>query len=137
MADFYLDNDVSFELAPFLQSAGHQITTTRDLGLFRAADEAQLLTAARNGWVLVTSNRGDFTMLHDAWLMLPAAFDLALPPHPGILALDQAPPPAQFSAIQALLDTNLPAPWANELFWWRSNRGWQRRIVGTGWERYS
>ena len=71
MADFYLDNDVSLRLAPLLRSVGHRVTTTRELGLSAASDDAQLLTAARNGWILITHNRRDFMMLHDAWRTWP------------------------------------------------------------------
>ena len=55
MAAFYLDNDVSLGLAPLLLEQGHDVTSTRDLRLFRAGDVDQLLTAVRNGWVLLTS----------------------------------------------------------------------------------
>ena len=124
MAAFYLDNDVSHVLTALLQSAGHHVTTTRDLGQYRAGDDAQLLTAMRNGWVLVTLNRGDFTMLHDAWLTWPAAFGLALPPHEGILMLDHAKPDRQFSALQTLLAATVSGRWTNGLLWWDARAGW-------------
>ncbi|MGH2449075.1 MAG: DUF5615 family PIN-like protein [Chloroflexota bacterium] len=82
MAELYLDNDVSLRLVPLLRAAGHEVTTTRGLGVTAATDDAQLLIAARNGWTLVTSNRRDFRLLHDAWRTWPPAFGLALPPAP-------------------------------------------------------
>ncbi|MBI2938804.1 MAG: DUF5615 family PIN-like protein [Chloroflexi bacterium] len=136
MGDLYLDNDVSLRLAPLLRGAGHRVTTTRVLGLSAAPDDAQILTAARNGWILVTYNRRDFTMLHDAWLTWPPAFGLTLPRRPAIIALDHAPPDAQFSALDAFLAATPPSACANELFWWHGS-GWRRRLVGTGWEPYS
>lgn len=91
MADLYLDNDVSLRLAPLLRIAGHEVVTTRGLGVVTATDDAQLLTAAQDGWILVTPNRRDFRLLHDAWRTWAPAFGLALPSHPGILVLDPAP----------------------------------------------
>ena len=134
MADLYLDNDVSLELAPLLSSAGHRVTTTRDLGLFRATDDAQLLTAARNGWILVTYNRRDFVLLHDAWLTWPAAFGLVLPAHPGILALDPASPETLARAVADFVAATPATALENGLFWWHGRDGWRRRIVGSGWE---
>ncbi len=136
MADFYLDNDVSLRLAPLLRSVGHRVTTTRDLGLSGASDDAQLLTAARNGWILITHNRRDFMMLHDAWRTWPAAFGLALPPHPGSLVLDQALPDVLTNIVSGFLAGMPGESWINELFWWRRAGTWRRRIVGTGWEPY-
>ena len=114
MAGLYLDNDVSLAVAPPLRAAGHRVTATRDLGVFRAGDDAQLLTAARNGWVLVTYNRRDVAMLHDAWQTWAIAFGSALPPHPGILVLDHAPPAVQAGAVASLLAAP-GGPLANEL----------------------
>ena len=135
MADLYLDNDVSLALAPPLRVAGHRVTATRDLGLFRAGDDARLLTAARNGWVLVTYNRRDFAMLYDAWRTWAVAFGSALPPHPGILALDHAPPAARAGAVAAIVAVP-GGPLANELLWWHRGRGWSWRLVGVGWATY-
>lgn len=135
MASLYLDDhNVSLHLAPPLRAVGHDVVMARDLGLTRLTDEAQLLSAVRAGRVLITHNRRDFTLLHDAWLTWPAAFGLALPPHPGILVLDPAPHETLSGALDALLAATLSAPLANEIFWWHRRDGWRRRIIGTGWE---
>lgn len=136
MTDFYLDNDVSLRVAPLLRVAGHRTTATRDLRLTRAADDAQLLTAARNHWVLLTQNRRDFEMLHDAWLTWPEAFGLALPAHSGILTLDHVPPELQAQAVITFLTAIPPESLANASFWWHHRDGWRHRLVGNGWEPY-
>lgn len=136
MVAFYLDNDVSLDVAPLLREHGHDVTSTRDLRLFRASDVDQLLTAVRNGWVLLTYNRRDFTLLHDAWQTWPAAFGLALPPHRGILALDPAPATEIAGAITAVVAEALPSVWENELLWWHRIE-WRRRVAGVGWEAMS
>jgi hypothetical protein len=133
VADFHLDSDVSLLLAPLLRSAGHTVVAARDLGLAAATDDAQFVAAVHPGRILVTHNRRDFTLLHDAWRTWPAAFGLALPPHPGILALDHGPPSPLLGVIDELLVATSPASRLNEMFWWRTHGGWNRRIVGTGW----
>jgi len=136
VADLYLDNDVSLRLAPLLRAAGHRVTTTRELGLAAATDDVQLLIAARRSWVLVTSNRRDFRLLHDAWRTWPEAFGMVLPAHPGILVLEHAPAAEQFQALEALV-TEAPASVVEgEFFWWRRTEGW-RRLLGTAWEPYN
>ncbi|HET8632403.1 MAG TPA: DUF5615 family PIN-like protein [Thermomicrobiales bacterium] len=67
MTDLYLDNDVALQVLPILRAAGHGVWATRDLGRTRASDADQLLFAARNGWTLITHNRGHYVLLHDAW----------------------------------------------------------------------
>lgn len=136
MAELYLDNDVSLELAPLLRRTGHRVTTTRDLGLFRATDDAQLLTATRNHWTVVTYNRRDFTMLHDAWLNWPVAFGVALPPHSGITVVDPGLPPVLAAQIANLLRSTPVETLPNALIWWHHRDAWQRRIIGTGWEPF-
>jgi hypothetical protein len=130
VAELYLDNDVSLRLAPLLRAAGHRVTTTRELGLTAAPDDAQLLTAAQQGWTLATSNRRDFRLLHSAWRTWGTASGLALPPHPGILILDPAPPADQFQALEALLAGSSRATLEDELCWWHRAEGW-RHLVGT------
>ncbi len=69
MAAFYFDEDVAEDLLPLLAERGHTIVTTRMEGRKGAPDPRQLLYAAGRGWTLVTLNRGDYRLLHDAWLM--------------------------------------------------------------------
>ena len=121
-------------LVPPLRAAGHDVATARELGLTRLTDDAQLLSAVPASRVLVTRNRDDFTLLHDAWLTWPAAFGVALPPHPGILVLDPAPHGAHSVVLEAFLAATTPARLANEILWWHRRAGWLRRIIGTGWE---
>lgn len=133
MVDFHLDSDVSLLLAPLLRNAGHTVATARQLGLATATDDAQLLAAVQHGRMLVTHNRGDFTLLHDAWRIWPTTFGLALPAHPGILALDHASPHLLFHAIDELIAATTASSRLNEMFWWRTRGDWSRRSVGAGW----
>jgi hypothetical protein len=134
VANLYLDNDVSYRIAPLLRAAGHRVTTTPNLGLSRATDDAQLLTSARNGWTFVTYNRTDFTMLHAAWLNWPAAFGFAFPPHSGIPVLDPAIPGVLFQVVADFLATTPPELLINGLFWWHHRDGWRRRTISGGWK---
>ncbi len=116
MAELYLDNDVSLRIVPNLEEAGHWVMTTPALDLTTASDDAQLLTAAQHRWLLITHNRHDFVMLHDAWLSWPAAFGLSFPPHPGIIVRDHASVEIQASALIGLLASVRPTDLANKLF---------------------
>ena len=86
MAGIYTDNDVPLRVAPLLRARGHGVTPTRDLGRSAALDDDQLLLAAQRGWTLVTHNRKDYELLHDAWRRWFSAFAVAAT-HAGILIL--------------------------------------------------
>jgi hypothetical protein len=88
VAAVYSDYDVAYDTALTLRSFGHHVVTTRDMGQDEATDDRQLLTAATNGWVLVTHNRDDFVLLHRAWHSWTAAWSI-LVAHSGILVLPQ------------------------------------------------
>lgn len=137
MAAFYLDSDVSIHLAPLLHGLGHSATTSRDVGLRGATDDAQLLEAVQRGWITITHNRRDFTMLHDAWITWPAAFGMALPPHPVVLVLEQGRPRVHIGVLEAIMTANTSVDLANELLWWRRNSGWWRRETGHRWSLLS
>ena len=71
-------------LARELNARGHAAYTARDLGLAAAADPVQLRSAAQDGRILVTHNKGDFLLLHRAWRdWMPGS------PHAGILIMKQ------------------------------------------------
>jgi hypothetical protein len=61
---FYADENISFALNDALRSYGHVVFTTRDERRLGASDGSQLLYAADRGWIILTHNRADFTMLH-------------------------------------------------------------------------
>ena len=88
---FYLDHNASAGIAGHLRAHGHGARTARDLRLDRARDPQHLLTAARHGCLLITSDWHDFRLLHDAWSEWPPAWGIdPLPQHAGILVI---PPP--------------------------------------------
>jgi len=115
--------------------AGHDVISTRDVGHERS-DDALLLYSVQAGRVFVTHNRLDFRMLHDAWLTWPAAFGQALPPHPGILVLDTAPPAALARVLSAFLGATPPERLVNAIFWWHRHDGWRHPSGSPGWEPY-
>lgn len=118
MATLYTDHNVAISIATLLTSKGHQVTIARDLGLERATDEMQLLTALERGAILITANRKDFEMLHRAWVSWSI-----LRPHAGIIIFDQRGQPA---AVAESIDTLLSGSpqMVNTLRRWSSNR-WQ------------
>ncbi len=127
MAAFYLDNDVPLALARELRGLGHRVASTRGRGLQRAGDEAQLLTAADRAEVLVTCNRNDFFLLHDAWLRWSRAWPVTAPPrHAGIVIIPQDwLPDVAARELDALVSG--PSALTDRCYRYRLDRGWELR----------
>ena len=119
-----------------LKLKDHDVIASRDINSERLPDDVLLLTTVRYGRIFITHNRIDFRMLHDAWVTWPAAFGLALPPHPGILVLDAAPPEMLARVIADFLDQARPGVLPDAIFWWHRRDGWDRSISGGPWEPY-
>jgi hypothetical protein len=127
MAAFYADENVSLGLERLLRPRGHAFTTTHAERRLGSPDSHQLLFAATRGWTLITHNRGDFRLLHDAWHLWSDAWRVS-PQHAGILVLE--PVPGQTAADVAELiqdivtrrDVSLP----NALYDWGLVTGWVR-----------
>ncbi len=64
MTKFYLDENISREVAFLLNRAGLWVSTCHDAGMQWTKDEEQLQYAISHGFVLVTGDR-DFCMLHE------------------------------------------------------------------------
>jgi len=125
VAEFYLDHDVKARIAELLHGRGHGARTARDLSLDQAGDDEHLLLAAQNAWILVTTNRKDFELLHNAWRRWTRAWNIGHH-HAGILVLHQ--PMAAEEAAAQLEQIVLPAEsLANTLHRWRPTAGWVQR----------
>jgi hypothetical protein len=128
MASIYADNDVAVQLAPLLRARGHSVTTALAFGRATALDDEQLLIAAEHGWTLVTHNRKDFELLHDAWRRWSGAWRVAAT-HAGILVVPQRPQWTIGQMVQEL-DAFFAAGYVltNELYrWQQAFSGWVRR----------
>jgi hypothetical protein len=134
LARLYLDHNVSLRAVPAILADGHDVVSTHDLGAALRPDDAQLLFAAQDGRIVVTLDRHDLTMLHDAWLSWPRAYDLALPPHSGILVVDSTNADNLARTIVAFLAASSSEQLANGLFWWHHLDGWRRRVATAAWE---
>jgi urease accessory protein UreE len=88
LATLYLDEDVSHHIRPLLEATGHTIYTTYQQGRAETSDGDQLLYAAANAWTIISHNRRDFELLHDAWLRWTRAWSLGNR-HLGILIISQ------------------------------------------------
>ncbi len=91
MANFYLDHNVSHQLAHALRALGHGVDTAYGLRLDAADDDEQLATAALSGRILVTHNRRDFILLHRAWFRWARLWGVTNVQHHGILMIPDAP----------------------------------------------
>ncbi len=135
VARLYFDHNVSLHLVPALRLQGHDISVARDLQQTRLTDDAHLLAAAHAGRVLITHDREDFTLLHDAWTSWPAAFGVALPPHSGIIVLDPARHDVLLSVLGRFLSAITTQAAVGQFFWWHHRDGWRHRVAGHRWEQ--
>lgn len=128
MAEFYLDHNVARQVSLHLTAAGHTVLTTQNTGLQRATDDEQLLFSAHQGLILVSHNTRDFLLLHDAWRRWTEAWSVSRE-HAGILLIPNSSPHVSYEWLAQRLDeaVTLPLPLTNELYRWRTNRGWTRR----------
>ncbi len=123
MASFYTDEDVGRQTAMELGKYGHFTTTARDQRLESVPDPRQLLTAADNGWILVTHNRRDFVLLNDAWLRWQRAWNGNYR-HAGILVIPQTWDPVEAAhKLDEFISTRPTL--ADELHSWNTVRGWE------------
>ena len=126
MANFYTDHNVALQVAILLRQAGHTAITARDLGLERAGDDEHFLVAAQHSWILVTHNRQHFSLLHDAWRRWFQTFGV-LAMHAGILIPPHGLPAQTVGLLHEFLTSGLPL--SNELYTWRPDGGWLRRLL--------
>jgi Domain of unknown function (DUF5615) len=134
VARLYFDHNVSLHLVPALRNQGRDMSVARDLQQTRLTDDAQLLAAVRDSRALVTHDREDFTLLHDAWTNWPAAFGVTFPPHAGIIVLDPARHEVLLGALGDFLLSITTQALVSQFFWWHHREGWRRRVVGHRWE---
>ncbi len=128
MASFFLDEDVSANLADLLRSYGHTVTDVHDERREGIPDPRQLLFASDRGLIEVTHNRRDFLLLHDAWLTWTHEWRMDHR-HSGILVVDQLPPADLHVAARAIHDhvSDPAASLRNALYHWMRNG--ERRTV--------
>jgi hypothetical protein len=124
MAAFYTDENVTLKLAGFLRQRGHACATTHEERRLSAPDPHQLLYAANRGWMLITHNRRDFALLHDAWLLWSNDWGVA-PQHAGILNLEPLDDADEMARVVHELVSLPGVALANRLFDWKPETGWR------------
>jgi hypothetical protein len=120
VAAFHIDNDVPVAVAHELLARGHSAFTARDLGLMSAPDPVHLQHAARNNRILVTHNKRDFRLLHQAWTTW-----FATRAHSGILVIKQQAllAPDMADAIDTFVRTGQPL--TNRAYEWKPGGYWE------------
>jgi hypothetical protein len=136
LARLYFDHNVTRRMEAGLRADRHDLLFTRDPAVARLSDDAHLLAAVREDRILITHDRHDFRLLHDAWVTWPAAFGMALPPHPGILVLDSSPPETLARVLAVFLGGTSAEELANAIFWWHRHDGWRQPGAGVDWEPF-
>ena len=127
MAALYTDENMALALEGLLRDYGHVVTSTFGEGRSGAPDPHQLLFAAERGWTLITHNRRDYRLLHDAWHLWSYAWSVSRR-HAGILVLEQviAQPVAELAALIHALGEDPATSLVNALYDWKPTTGWRR-----------
>lgn len=127
IAAFYTDENVALALEALLRALGHAATSTLAEGRLGAPDPHRLLYAAERGWTIVTHNRRDYRLLHDAWRLWGHAWRAARP-HAGILVIEQVPgqPAAEIARLIDGLVNDPATTLSNALYDWKPDAGWRR-----------
>jgi hypothetical protein len=123
----YLDADVPLELERVLAGLGYTSSHARRTPHMSAASDGhQLLYAAQRNATLVTHNRKDFLLLHDAWQRWSRAWGVR-ESHAGILVISQSRTMAEpGKAIDELLSRTLVSNELYELVW---RTGWRHHAL--------
>lgn len=107
----YLDEDVSVFVAQLLRHHGFDVLTTREAQNLGNSDTAQLHVAAAHQRTILTHNRCDFEILHEAALKEHR-------PHAGILIANRRASDFDLARrIMTVLDTFTADEVANQLFY--------------------
>lgn len=125
MAAVYLDENVSVSVAPLIRARGHWAETTQGLMQQQATDDAQLLLAASNEWVLLTHNIADYLLLHGAWRRWSNAWGVS-PAHAGIIMMPQPQTPAEIASRIVAFLAEHPIL-TNQLWQWQPRVEWVDR----------
>jgi hypothetical protein len=125
VATFYLDEDISHAVVPFLQAAGHRAITTREIQREHSSDDDPVFHAWRNRWILVTHNGRDFALVHRTLHRWAATWEIR-DIHAGILVIPHGSGPR---AAAGFLDVFAASalPTANTLYAWQPIGEWVRR----------
>jgi hypothetical protein len=131
-----LDEGVSHPLAGLLRSDGYDADSAKELGRLGLTDVQVLVQAVLSGQTIVTHNKSDFRMLHEAWItwrrrwtaevVQASGLPIVLSGHAGILIVPQVPNHDLARLIEPFADANDSIP--DRLFAWDRAKGWHELI---------
>ena len=138
MGAFLLDEDTPVRLETLLIDRGHSAIHIDTLGRKSAPDPRNFHDAAAQNLTLVTFNRRDYELLHDAWQTWTHERGVRWQ-HAGILILSQVQgmPPEQYADLINTLVREPGTDLDTALYNWDAATGWlhgplPRRSKGSG-----
>jgi hypothetical protein len=123
----YLDEDVSYDVVGGLRDVGYDLDSVKDAGNFGLTDARQLLWAVDRGRTVITHNRKDFRLLHEALALWATRWRTpnALRHH-GILVVPHLPVLELVRMIDAFARRRDTID--NRLFLYDRQRGWSEDL---------
>jgi predicted nuclease of predicted toxin-antitoxin system len=125
LANLYLDENVTVRLFEPLASLGHDTVSANHLGHKGRTDAEQLLIATNLGRILVTYDRDDSLLLHEAWLEWSRAWDVPRT-HAGIIVIHPVRGFTVDDIARSVHDglSRESTPLANRIVGWKHHLGW-------------
>lgn len=136
MARVYLDEGVSSITDTRLVRLGDDVVDARSIVRHGTSDHHHLAVATLLNRVLVTYNRDDFELLHNAWRDWLDRFGHQPSAHGGILVVPQPPamlPDIAADLIHSFLNDPDIGPLANRLFILAIDDGWEEISPAPPW----
>jgi len=137
MGRVYLDEGLSSITDTRLTRLGEDVVDARSIVRHGTSDHHHLAVATLLNRVLVTYNRADFELLHNAWRDWSARFGRPpLATHAGILVVPQPPvmiPNIAADLIHSFLNDQTTGSLANRLYVWTVEDDWDEVLPALPW----
>lgn len=121
---YYTDEDLQYDLSGAFRRAGYDAESVKDRRTFGWTDARQLFLAVELGHTMITSNKKDFILLHEALRLWHGRWEVSTPlRHHGIIIV---PHWDVADIVRLVLDfTENRDSLENECFLYDEYRGWK------------
>jgi hypothetical protein len=124
---YYTDEDLQYDLGAAFRLEGHDADTVKDHRTFGWSDARQLFLAVDLGRTIITSNKKDVILLHEALTLWHRRWQVSTPlRHHGIIIM---PPMDIAEIVRVVLDFAAERESLdNQCLLWDRRKGWQEIV---------